>query len=242
MSAPGRTRPATNDNETNRVDSSGFRYFSAGELGAMHAMAHDMLDEGLLAEGLERLGEWLDGRSGGGSQWVHLQWHMAVFEIAGGKLDEAHARFQQWILPAVAAGEALTDGPSLLWRLWLAGGRSLELEWGPVRDAAINHLDSVTDPYVALHNLLALAGARDVVAIDRWLDSHYECCSSTVGDRFLLRMAWALRTFANRDFEPSATLLEEVQLVQMLGGSRAQNELFEHIRFEASSYEDRRAA
>lgn len=219
------------------LDRSGFRFFSEGDLGEAHAMAHEMLDRGLEPEGHEQLRSWLarqDERDyANSSEWIHVQWHMAVFEIAVGRLEEAHARFRRYILPLVEVGQALTDAPSLLWRLQLAGGPELELEWGPVRDVAVAHLSKVQSPYVELHNLLALAGARDLVAIDRWLDTRYERATSEV-DRQLLQLAWGLRTYAHGDFEPSARLLETIaDQVTGIGGSAAQNELFGSIRDRA---------
>ena len=119
------------------VDSSGFQFFSAGELGAMHAMAHEMLDEGRELEGLRILGEWLEGRQGRGSEWVHLQWHMAVFEIAVGRWEAALRRFENEIAPvAVSSFDALTDGPAMLWRLWLAAPRPVSLPWEAVAGMA----------------------------------------------------------------------------------------------------------
>lgn len=234
------TRPPIAEHQRG-LDTSGFRFFSEGAPGEAHALAHRLLDEGRERDGLRLLGDWLSRHDGEGSQWVHLHWHMAVFEIAAGRLQDAHRRFQERILPAVATGEALTDGPSLLWRLWLAGGDELELEWGPVRDAAVRHLGQSGDPYVELHNVLALAGARDVVAIDRWLDSRYALADSE-RERFLLQMAWALRTFANRDWVPCLTLLASVEKISQLGGSRAQNELFGDLRRSAARRARRPAA
>lgn len=222
-----------NSTALNATDRTGYRYFNDGEPGQAHALAHELLDEGREAEGLSLLGAWLAEHDGAGSEWVHLHWHLAVFEIAAGRLEQAHQRFRERILPALPAGEALTDAPSLLWRLWLAGGDALELEWEAVRQAALAHLGQNSDLYVELHNLLALAGARDIPAIDRWLDAKY-ADADTSKACLLLQMAWALRTFANRDYEPAATLLQSVKRVSRLGGSGAQNLLFECIRAEAA--------
>ena len=74
---------------TRSQDVSGFGVFSHGDAGQAHVMAHRMLDEGRHELGHRLLGAWLDGRDGSGSDWTHLQWHMAVFEIAVGKWDAA---------------------------------------------------------------------------------------------------------------------------------------------------------
>ena len=99
-------------------DVSGFGVFSQGDAGDAHVMAHRMLDEERYELGHQLLGAWLDSHDGAGSDWTHLQWHMAVFEIAVGKWERAFARFEREILPvAISSDDALTDAPAMLWRL-----------------------------------------------------------------------------------------------------------------------------
>ena len=77
---------------TRSHDVSRFGVFSHGDAGQAHVAAHRMLDEGRHELGHRLLGAWLEGRSGSGSDWTHLQWHMAVFELAVGQWDAAFAR------------------------------------------------------------------------------------------------------------------------------------------------------
>ena len=60
-------------------DLSGFGVFSHGHAGEAHVLAHRMLDEERYELGHRLLGAWLDQHDGAGSDWTHLQWHMAVF-------------------------------------------------------------------------------------------------------------------------------------------------------------------
>ena len=69
---------------TTSHDVSGFGVFSQGDAGEAHVMAHRTLDEGRHELGHRLLGAWLKRHDGAGSDWTHLQWHMAVFEIAVG--------------------------------------------------------------------------------------------------------------------------------------------------------------
>ena len=87
------------------VDVSGFALFCAGEAGAVHVIAHRMLDRARSDLGHRMLGRWLAGRSGAGREWAHLQWHVAVFELALGLWGDAFARFQAHLLPVAAAGD-----------------------------------------------------------------------------------------------------------------------------------------
>lgn len=210
------------------LDISGYRIFSHGELGHAHAMAHRMLDSGHTARGRRELGAWLaarDGR-GRGSEWVHVQWHMMVFELAEGAWDEAFARFHAHVLPGLRAGEATTDGPAGLWRLALTAPGQVELPWEDARAVAAQRLarGRGSHRYGTLHDLLALAGARDLTGLDRWLDT-YEVRNAA--DQVLAVMGWALRCYADGDWAGAVHAFEHaLPDVSSLGGSRAQNELF----------------
>jgi hypothetical protein len=214
-------------------DVSGAPLFCEGAEGFAHVEAHRMLDAGLVEEGHRRLGAWLAVHEGSGSDWAHLQWHMAVFELATGRWDEAHARCMCEVLPAVCAGDAYTDGPSLLWRLSLTAGGAVVLPWETVRDAAIEGVREPCSSYVALHHLLAFSGAGDVSSIERWRHRR-ERDASSLGEHVLSRMAEGLSAFAGEDYSRAAvTLAATAPHVWRLGGSRAQNELFALISLEA---------
>ena len=214
-------------------DVSGAPLFCDGALGLAHVVAHRLLDAGRPQEGRRVIGSWLVGREGAGSDWAHVQWHMAVFEIATGRWASALQRFSTHIEPAVRAGDAHTDGPSLLWRLSLTSPRQVELPWELVREAAIDGLRRPSGSHVELHHLLALAGAQDVGAMRSWLDGRAGDVSSLC-DHVLTRMAQGLTAFAAQDYARAAvTLAAAAPQVSRLGGSRAQNELFELISKEA---------
>ena len=221
-------------------DVSGSPLFCDGASGLAHVVAHHHLDAGRPEEGHRVLGAWLATHEGTGSDWTHLQWHMAVFEIATGRWISAFQRFVRHIQPAVSAGEAYTDAPSLLWRLSLTSPGRVEIPWEPVREAAIEGLRTPSSPYVELHHLLALAGAGDGSSINRWRST----------DHILTRMAEGLGAFVAQDYARAAvTLAATAPQISRLGGSRAQNELFELISQEArwraegtSVFADQRAA
>jgi len=214
-------------------DVSGAPLFCNGASGWAHVEAHRLLDAGRPEEGHRVLGAWVAGRDGAGSDWVHVQWHMAVFEIAVGRWSSAFDRFVREILPAVSAGEAHTDAPALLWRLSLTSPAGVQIPWAPVRDAAIEGLRGVSSPYVELHHLLALAGAGDASSLNQWRSSAARDDSSLCG-HVLTRMADGLCAFAAQDYSRAAvTLAATAPRVSRLGGSHAQNQLFELISQEA---------
>lgn len=211
-------------------DVSGFGVFSDGDAGQAHVMAHRMLDEGRHELGHRLLGNWLATHEGKGSDWTHLQWHMATFELALGQWDAAFKRFQEHILPVAATtDDALTDAPAMLWRLQLSANGTAALPWEPIRNAAARNLSRVSDPYVALHCILALAGARDIDALDRWIEDVPQG-SRPDEQPLLVQLAIGLRAFALEDYRLAAVILtSSVPRVSKLGGSHAQNQLLHAI-------------
>lgn len=219
---PGPT-PATQD-------ASGYAIFADGGVGRAHEMAHRMLDNGSIAEGHRRLGRWLRGRTGSGSRWVHIQFHMAVFELELGLVEDAYARFEEHVLPAAEAGsEALTDAPALAWRLWLALGSPTLFPWEAIRRTAAARIAHRDEPYVDLHNALALAGAGDLAGLGRWFTSRRARARSRV-DALVLEVADGLRRFVQGDHDGAAEALSRtLPKIPSIGGSRAQNRLFSQI-------------
>jgi hypothetical protein len=214
-------------------DVSGAPLFCEGASGWAHVEAHRLLDEDRPEEGHRVLGDWLATHEGSGSDWTHLQWHMSVFEIATGRWGSAFSRFVREIQPAVSMGDAFTDAPSLLWRLSLTSPGGVEIPWEPVREAAVEGMRGPSTRYVELHHLLALAGAGDASTIHRWRSARTREVPS-LSDHILNRMAEGLGAFATEDYSQAAvTLAAAAPRVSRLGGSHAQNQLFEHISHEA---------
>lgn len=207
-------------------DARGYEVFSQGEMGAAHALAHQMFDSGRLQLGHRLLGEWLASHKGQGSDWVHLQFHMAVFELAAGDWHGAYGRFLSQVLPTAAAtAEALTDAPALLWRLAISAPEPVALPWQPLRRTALACMQGDASPFVQLHQLLALAGAGDAENIHRWLRTRRPAGSklNPVVERFAL----ACVALANRDYPRADRLLQALLPdLPQIGGSHAQGQLF----------------
>lgn len=209
-------------------DSSGYAIFSAGDAGAAHVRAHELLDSGQIERGHRELGAWLERRTGAGSDWVHLHFHMAIFELALGDWTGAYRRFQREILPAASSTDvAYTDAPALLWRIALAAPHAVNLPWQALRRTALNGLRRQSDAFVTLHHLLALAGAGDSAGIETWLDGDTD--RSPQG-RLLRRAALALCDCASGAYRQAAAELHALApQLSIIGGSRAQRELFDQL-------------
>ncbi len=203
------------------LDISGYAVFSQGEMGAAHTLAHRMFDSGRLQLGHRLLGEWLACHQGRGSDWVHLQFHMTVFELALGDWHGAYGRFLNKVLPTAAfTAEALTDAPALLWRLAISKPEPVVLPWQPLRLTALARIERDLDPFLQIHHLLALAGAGDAATIHGWLQR---------GERqpVVERFAVACMALAKRVYPQAARLLWALLPdLQQIGGSHTQAQLF----------------
>jgi hypothetical protein len=82
------------------------------------------------------------------------------------------------------------------------------------------------DPFVQLHHLLALAGAKDTGGIALWLRT-LPMLASTKQQRVLERFALAISALSSGAFLRAADLLHAVLPdLPAVGGSQAQNQLF----------------
>jgi hypothetical protein len=237
------TATHTSPHSNGTTDRSGYAIFCSGSPGAAHVLAHRALDEGRLEEGYHALGRCLAAiqRSDCDSeaQWVHLQWHMLVFELALGLRDDALDRLYAHIVPAISKGFALTDGPAALWRIRLSTSeRPLELgmAWRHARQTALRYLEGSEDehgvPFTLVHCFLALAGAGDTATLRRWLVRHP---ANGEARRFALRlMARGIAAFVEGRYAAAADLLSKaLGHLRLIGGSAAQNDLFRQLRDEA---------
>ena len=210
------------------VDVSGYEIFSQGPLGEAHALAHQLADTAQWHRGHQLLGSCLDTQSGEGSDWIHLQFHMAIFELALDDWGSAHRRFLREILPAATrTAQALTDAPALLWRLALSAPAPVKLPWEPIRRTALAHLYEPNDPFVQLHHLMALAGAKDTDSIALWVGKISTL--ATADDRWILkRFAHAMLALSRDEFAKAANRLHpSLPDLALIGGSQAQNVLFD---------------
>ena len=215
-------------------DVSGYEIFSSGDQGAAHVLAHHMVDTDQYELGRRLLGHWLDGRTGSGSKWVHLHFHMAIFELATDHWEAAHRRYLEHVLPTAASSEdALTDAPALLWRLALSAPDGTKLEWEPLRQTALKRMRRPSDPFIELHNLLALAGAGDLRSLDAYVNSR---TADSFRMRLVRKLATALSAFVEGHYRRAADLLGNLlPRIPEIGGSRAQMQLFELMAAASSA-------
>jgi hypothetical protein len=201
---------------------------------AHHALAHQLLNQRRVDEGLALLGEvapaWQDA-----SQAIraHNWWHVALLHLAAGEAHRALGVLHERV--AGFAPESVfehVDVISLLWRVELAGLR-LDDEWRTLAPRLIERAHEQAFPFLNAHYAYALtrAGLTDVV--DETLDELRAFALRQTGAAARtfrdvgLPLATACAAFAAGEAARCVVLLEPVlPEVACVGGSDAQNDLF----------------
>jgi tetratricopeptide (TPR) repeat protein len=128
---------------------------------AHHVMAHVFEMTERADAGVRWMQRHLDRWSVDTVVATHCWWHLALFYLAEGKLDEALALYDRHLRDGGRSGIAdLIDASALLWRFHLrgfdTGARSAELA-----DAWAPHIDDGFCSFSDLHAMLAFVGAKD---------------------------------------------------------------------------------
>lgn len=208
---------------------------------AQHALAHVMLTQGRIDEGAAFLGGVADTWTGLNSFMdTHLWWHLALFRLSQGRLDEALAIHDQhcWTQEKDYSQDQV-GAVSLLARLELAGV-DVGDRWIDLADHLARRGEDVVQPFLTLQYLYGLARAGRAEAgplldaVRRMATSAPPLTRATWRDA-ALPAAEGLVAHARGDFEAAVQGLRTA-LPRMIevGGSHAQRDLFELIALDAA--------
>lgn len=212
----------------------------ADEPWAQHALAHVMLTQGRIEEGIAFLesvsGHWEGLNS---FMYTHNWWHLALFYLARGEEKRVLAIYDQhvWgILPEYSQDQV--GAVSLLVRLELAG-----IDVGPRWEALAPYLQKrhgdTVQPFLSLQYLYGLARAGQPQAeqlFQALLQRSREAptFSRAVWAEVTLPVAEALLSHVRGDYSRSARLLaSSLPRLNEIGGSHAQRDLFAQIELDA---------
>lgn len=204
-----------------------------GDTWAIHAVAHVLEMEGRQNEGIG----WLSGLR---SHWqaapalaVHQWWHLALFLIERGHLDEVLEIYDKHVRSTPSAAFLdLVDAAALLWRLQLAG-IGVGDRWRGLKEHWFAHVDDHVLVFNDAH-LAMVAGALNDKATSRKLD---QSIARYVGEKQGTNrdithqvghaVVRAITAFADGDFARVIDLLMPLRYeIWRIGGSHAQRDLF----------------
>ena len=198
---------------------------------AAHALAHVFEMTGRPEEGAAFLqgsrADW------GAAHFMagHNGWHLALYLIDLGRIDEALAGFDRHMRPALFNDAALDriDAAALLWRLELEGV-DVGARWAPVRKAWAAHIHDHALAFNDLHLALALAGEPKLAQMLR--DSLDAFVQEAEGDNALVMaqvgrpLIDAMLEFAQGHYTEAVERILPLRYeTWRIGGSHAQREI-----------------
>jgi len=203
-----------------------------------HALGHVFYETGDAAAGAAFLDGWLPAYDRTAQLHGHLNWHLALFELAAGNVARVLELYDRAIGPR--AGDqvplgVLADSASLLWRCDLYD-TGAACAWQDVRDLAARAFPRSGVTFADVHAGLAYAAAGDEDAVAGLVASlrRRDAEGKLPAGACVIDLIEGAAAFARRDYEAAVRLLEPVaDQVVRIGGSHAQRELFEDTLLEA---------
>jgi tetratricopeptide (TPR) repeat protein len=206
-----------------------------GNAAAAHSLTHVFYYGREERDGIRFLGDWMAGYDRAAPLHCHLSWHLALLALASNDADRALEIYERDVR-ASTASTRLLDASSLLWRCRLRG---LPAETEPDDELRAQAWAVTARPSVGLseaHAGLVHAAAGDQPALDRLIQTQEFLARlghPHAGD-VVVPLLRGLRAFAEGDFPSAVRHLEPaVAKLVVIGGSRAQREVFEETLFEA---------
>ena len=202
-----------------------------------HAVAHTMEMTGRSAEGAEFLGTATDSWAHCNNFGSHMFWHLALFLMELGRIDEVFALYDT----AIRANRTddfrdIANGASLLMRLELLG-HSVGDRWAEMGEIAARRIADRQLVFADLHYLLALLRSgkgdqsRSLIATLVGDPATYDAHVAAMVGR---EAAEGLLAFEDGDnLSASRHLGAARDGILAVGGSNAQRDLFEQVYVES---------
>ncbi len=219
-----------------------------------HAVAHVLIMQGRLAEGVE----WLDNLdpNWGAANHIkhHLWWHLALFHAERGDYDAALAvyddRLRDLDSPLMQAMPDfyvdIQNDVSILQRLEIRG-IDVGDRWQPIADLAEARIGNHASPFTSAHCALALAAAGrydEARVLIREAREFTAAENGALGARYTIAVipaSEAAVAYRQGDFAQVIELLLPARRnLWQMGGSHAQRDLFYQLIMDSAVRENRR--
>lgn len=205
-----------------------------------HAVAHVMEMQGRQGDGIG----WLRANPAAWSEdsffRVHIWWHLALYHLDLGEIDEVLALFDGPIHgPRSPVVLDMIDASALLWRLHLRGV-DVGDRWNTVADGWEPLADAGTYAFNDAHAMMAFVGAGRTAAIERVLAAQAQALEADGDNADFTRevggpVSRAIRAFGEGDYAQVVSLLRPVRpIAHRFGGSHAQRDIIDLTLLEAA--------
>ncbi len=214
-----------------------------GDAWARHAVAHVMEMQGRTTQGIAWLRDSAEYWSKENGLAVHNWWHLALYHLELGQIDEVLALYDGPINGNTSTLiMEMIDASAMLWRLQLRGvdvgnrWQSLADRWEATLDGGSIY------GFNDAHAVMAFIGAGRGAAIERVLAAQEEALTSSIGDNvgFIVDVAapliQGLLAFDRGNAAHAVRLLRGVRNhAWRFGGSHAQRDLIDLTLIEAAN-------
>ena len=198
-----------------------------------HAFAHLCYETGERDSGIEFMRDWLPFYDRGGGLFGHLNWHLGLFELHAGHLDEGLRLYNDAFCADDHRGavhQKLSDSAAFLWRSELAGHPRDPARWAKLKDYARAKIPRPGFSLADWHVALAFAASGDEAALEGWVKAIEELVKAGryPSGATIPAVARAFAAFQRGDDAAAIDLI--VPMLpdrERMGGSRAQVDLVE---------------
>ncbi|MFT6557809.1 tetratricopeptide repeat protein [Sneathiella sp.] len=204
---------------------------------AHHAVAHVMITQGRLDDGIQWMQTLSDEWDGCNSfMYTHNWWHLALFHLEKEEFDEALSLYDRsvWGREKTYSQDQI-NAISLLWRLELAGV-DVGDRWMDVANYVADRSFNNDQPFLDMQYIFALARGGKDEAVQGLLAGMYKqakegpAMTRTVWGGVAVPAAEAFVAYAKGEFGKVIDLLGPARVrMQSIGGSHAQRDLFEQV-------------
>jgi tetratricopeptide (TPR) repeat protein len=201
-----------------------------------HALAHVFYETGDHEQGSAFMPAWMADYDRRGGMFLHLSWHEALFLLARGEYSELLSLYDRAIHPSAQPGSfQLYDPISLIWRLDLYDLQHPGL-WASVDEVAAARAAQAGMIFSDLHHGMALAATGRQAELERLYDSLRERGNrgNLAAGEVALPLLQGMAAYAAGDFAQTVRLIAPIEeRIYLVGGSRAQREVFHDTLLEA---------
>ena len=207
---------------------------------AQHAVAHVMEMQCRTRDGIAWMRANPEAWSTDSFFKVHLWWHLALYHLELGEIDEVLALFDGPI-----HGERSTmvldmiDASALLWRLHLRG-IDVGQRWATVADGWEPIATAGNYAFNDVHAVMAFVGAQRPDAIAAVLETQQAVMLGSDDNEAFTRevghpLALAIKAFGQARYDEAVRLIRQIrEIAQRFGGSHAQRDLLDLTLIEAA--------
>ena len=206
-----------------------------------HAVAHVMEMQDRRRDGVAWFRGDLPAWTGDSFFQVHNWWHLALFHLGLGEVDEALALYDGPIWGAKSdMAFDMVDAAALLWRLHLRGV-DLGERWAPLADAYEAKIDKGTYAFDDAHAMMAFVGAGRPEAARALLDLQRQVLASGRDNAGFVRdvglpVMEALHAFGEGRYALTLDRLRDGRnRAARFGGSHAQRDVIDLTIIEAAA-------